>query len=819
MFVPSQIIAQPTIPNPVILKNETITGNLILTNQEIRRIEHTHLKVQGKIVVQDSSQLIIRQSIIELDDPKNFGGVGSGTIEVIHWGQLRADTTIFGAATIGDVDPAQAESLKSGDIVGAQNSQIWLNHCFSQTQGFFGYSTAVIKNSVLIQEPLGLIHVEEQSNVTLEDCEIGAIFLDMPHTIEYNIDSLVPGYHEYWSAHESISDQLPYQLVMRRCILNDNDIGFQGGMEMGWNLTFDAIHSRATVANSKLNKIIFGFPKGEPAIVEGLKIQEPIDFTLHNVEITNTNVQTQWGIFVEEAPAVLTDCEGLFIFMTGGAEPIRVINSEVYEIDPRRYHGEMIFENSIFGGGYEVFDSSHITLLGTMRAMRPLTILDPTSKITRVHQIKVLHDQDGSPFPSFPIRILKDSVEIWQGVPDSSGIAEIEITYDLTNYQDDWVLESLEPIVSLRKAFGIDASNPLTINLRKTEADTVFHPVMHVQRGANFFPDGSHLRPYPTIQEAIDNAFGESILVPPGIFPGTKHPGSQQTGITLSDHVHLLGAGPDSTILVGMAGGEEIEQGQITGFEIQHGFHFINSDLTIRNCLVAHNKDHALVGANCNLNIYNNTLVSNLGDAIFLTGGGNADIRNNIFTNNQGFGIEAHAGTLVQADYNNVWSNGDNYLHADHIGEHDLSVDPLFVDTSSGDYRLLLGSPCIDAGDPMSIFNDIDETRNDLGALGGPYGGITTSVDGYQDTEVGTITMIPNPLTHQARIDYLIPVTGWVDLGLYDLSGKKLQIVIQGVIRSGQHTITWNNDLGLRGVYFLTLQTTSGVVTKKMVVL
>ena len=57
-----------------------------------------------------------------------------------------------------------------------------------------------------------------------------------------------------------------------------------------------------------------------------------------------------------------------------------------------------------------------------------------------------------------------------------------------------------------------------------------------------------------------------------------------------------------------------------------------------------------------------------------------------------------------------------------------LALNPLFVafsddgDPGNDDFHLQPGSPCIDAGYPDKIVNDVDGTRNDMGAYGGPLG-------------------------------------------------------------------------------------------------
>lgn len=49
-----------------------------------------------------------------------------------------------------------------------------------------------------------------------------------------------------------------------------------------------------------------------------------------------------------------------------------------------------------------------------------------------------------------------------------------------------------------------------------------------------------------------------------------------------------------------------------------------------------------------------------------------------------------------------------------------IFADPMFVDPENGDLHLQYGSPCIDAGDPTIL--DVDGSRSDIGAFGGPDG-------------------------------------------------------------------------------------------------
>ncbi|MDF1545198.1 MAG: right-handed parallel beta-helix repeat-containing protein [bacterium] len=109
--------------------------------------------------------------------------------------------------------------------------------------------------------------------------------------------------------------------------------------------------------------------------------------------------------------------------------------------------------------------------------------------------------------------------------------------------------------------------------------------------------------------------------------------------------------------------------------------------------------------------IYNNTLYGG-GRGIYISATP-AVIRNNIAVNTE---IGIVNSSIITEDHNNAWGNTVDYS-GDPPDVTSLSVDPLFIDTSNGNCLLMPGSPCIDAGNPSSAFNDPDGTIGDIGAF------------------------------------------------------------------------------------------------------
>ncbi len=137
----------------------------------------------------------------------------------------------------------------------------------------------------------------------------------------------------------------------------------------------------------------------------------------------------------------------------------------------------------------------------------------------------------------------------------------------------------------------------------------------------------------------------------------------------------------------------------------------ITENVSVRYC--------ALQLSNCNATLANLTIANNLNDADLLGRFENCEMTfvNSIIFGNEGIIEFENPGRQMVVDYCDV--EGGNGLFVGEQGfiwgENNLHEDPMFVDSEQHDYRLDVGSPCIDAGDPDST-PDPDGTRSDMGA-------------------------------------------------------------------------------------------------------
>ncbi len=277
---------------------------------------------------------------------------------------------------------------------------------------------------------------------------------------------------------------------------------------------------------------------------------------------------------------------------------------------------------------------------------------------------------------------------------------------------------------------------------------------------------GSHIAPYAswadaanTIQAAIDAAVdGDVVLVSNGVY----NTGSITLASNMACRVAITNAitvqsvnGPAYTSIVGSPPMSSVRcayvgtNAVLSGFSLYNGFTQLTGELplisggavmceggTVVNCRIYNNWAVANGGGvfcngsgtvrNCI--IYSNSC-SSLGGGVFLYFGGsveNCTIVTNTSSANGG-GLYCKDGGIVENSiiYGNtataIGNNWDvsgsnsvfNFNCATPLvsGTNNIAVDPLFTNSAAGDYRLSLGSPCIDSGTNaawMSGSKDVD---------------------------------------------------------------------------------------------------------------
>ena len=132
-----------------------------------------------------------------------------------------------------------------------------------------------------------------------------------------------------------------------------------------------------------------------------------------------------------------------------------------------------------------------------------------------------------------------------------------------------------------------------------------------------------------------------------------------------------------------------------------YGIYSYNSTPTITNCCIFDNLSHGVYAQLTPQPILtNNTIVFNGVDGLNLSGS-NAQVTNNIITDNTGFGINCSGGPPTTS-YNDLWNNGTDYGGTCSGSTGDISDDPQYVGVPNDDYRIGIYSPCIDVGDDLA---------------------------------------------------------------------------------------------------------------------
>ncbi len=157
------------------------------------------------------------------------------------------------------------------------------------------------------------------------------------------------------------------------------------------------------------------------------------------------------------------------------------------------------------------------------------------------------------------------------------------------------------------------------------------------------------------------------------------------------------------------------------------GLHHMGESINVTNSIIVLN-DAALFGGGVYADsswggLINNTIDRNsavyTGGNIFLSSSVSLDLRNNMITYGETEGLYTSTSVGLTFQYNNLFGNAPSDVLGITPDSTNTNLNPLYADTTSLDYHLLVHSCGIDGGDPAAGL-DPDGSPADQGAFGGP---------------------------------------------------------------------------------------------------
>lgn len=140
------------------------------------------------------------------------------------------------------------------------------------------------------------------------------------------------------------------------------------------------------------------------------------------------------------------------------------------------------------------------------------------------------------------------------------------------------------------------------------------------------------------------------------------------------------------------------------------------------------------------------------------------------------------------------------------------------MDPYSMDFYLQETSPCIDAGNP-ELPLDPDNTIADQGALFFDQGLSVNDPVMVNPSEFMLYPAYPNPFNPVTVISYRLTVPGFVNLSVYDISGKLVAELVNGLRVADMHEVVFDAGDLPSGVYLCRLTAGDYISVSKIVLM
>ena len=77
----------------------------------------------------------------------------------------------------------------------------------------------------------------------------------------------------------------------------------------------------------------------------------------------------------------------------------------------------------------------------------------------------------------------------------------------------------------------------------------------------------------------------------------------------------------------------------------------------------------------------------------------------------------------------------------------------------------------------------------------------------------------PNPFNPTTKINISIPISDFINISVYDIGGNLIEVLHNGFLTNGKHTIDWNADNHPSGLYFIKTAYKDNIIIKKAILI
>ena len=85
-------------------------------------------------------------------------------------------------------------------------------------------------------------------------------------------------------------------------------------------------------------------------------------------------------------------------------------------------------------------------------------------------------------------------------------------------------------------------------------------------------------------------------------------------------------------------------------------------------------------------------------------------------------------------------------------------------------------------------------------------------------TGSGIFHIYPNPVLSTATIEFHMPRPGWVRIALHDMSGRLVDVIINGYRPAGPNSVIWDSGSHPSGIYIGSLNVGAEVIRSSVII-